>query len=77
MVEIIYMFVGALAQLQEADAGELSNWAFSVNGSWKMRIIIGFTMVPCGEVDLIFAELGRIGGIFNNYVYHAVTTPCG
>jgi len=34
-----------------------------------MRIIIGLAMVPRGEVGLIFAELGRVSGIFNNEVY--------
>jgi len=40
-----------------------------IRESWKMRILIGFAMVPRGEVGLIFAELGRVGGIFNNEVY--------
>jgi Kef-type K+ transport system membrane component KefB len=26
-------------------------------------------MIPRGEVGLIFAELGRVGGIFNNEIY--------
>ena len=26
-------------------------------------------MVPRGEVGLIFAELGRVSGIFNNEIY--------
>lgn len=33
------------------------------------RLIIGIAMIPRGEVGLIFAELGRIGGIFNNEIY--------
>jgi Kef-type K+ transport system membrane component KefB len=32
-------------------------------------MIIGFAMVPRGEVGLIFAELGRVSGIFNNEIY--------
>jgi Kef-type K+ transport system membrane component KefB len=43
--------------------------AFFINESWKMRIIIGLAMVPRGEVGLIFAELGRVSGIFSNEVY--------
>jgi len=43
--------------------------AFLIKESWKMRIIIGLAMVPRGEVGLIFAELGRVSGIFNNEVY--------
>lgn len=33
------------------------------------RVILGMAMVPRGEVGLIFAELGRISGIFNNEIY--------
>jgi len=40
-----------------------------IRESWKMRTVIGFAMVPRGEVGLIFAELGRVGGIFNNEIY--------
>lgn len=36
---------------------------------WKTRVITGLAMVPRGEVGLIFAELGRVGGIFNNEIY--------
>lgn len=36
------------------------------------RVAIGMAMVPRGEVGLIFAELGRISGIFNNEVYAGV-----
>lgn len=35
----------------------------------RQRIIIGVAMVPRGEVGLIFAELGRTAGIFDNDVY--------
>jgi len=34
-----------------------------------IRLIIGFAMVPRGEVGLIFAELGRASGIFNNEIH--------
>jgi len=43
--------------------------ALLINESWRTRIIIGFAMVPRGEVGLIFAELGRVSGIFNNEIY--------
>ncbi|MDJ0699102.1 MAG: cation:proton antiporter [Woeseiaceae bacterium] len=33
------------------------------------RVAIGMAMVPRGEVGLIFAELGRISGIFSNEIY--------
>ena len=34
-----------------------------------MRWVIGLAMIPRGEVGLIFAELGRVSGIFNNEIY--------
>ncbi|MEK6747745.1 MAG: cation:proton antiporter [Pseudomonadota bacterium] len=43
-----------------------------VSGSWKSRAIIGTAMVPRGEVGLIFAELGRTGGVLNNEIYAAL-----
>lgn len=44
-------------------------------GGWMLpvplhfRTVIGMAMVPRGEVGLIFAELGRVSGIFSNEVY--------
>lgn len=43
--------------------------ALFIKESWRMRMIIGLAMVPRGEVGLIFAELGRANGIFNNEIY--------
>ncbi|NOQ89501.1 MAG: cation:proton antiporter [Gammaproteobacteria bacterium] len=43
--------------------------AFIIRESWASRIMIGMSMVPRGEVGLIFAELGRFSGIFNNEVH--------
>jgi Kef-type K+ transport system membrane component KefB len=37
--------------------------------SWVTRGAIGMAMVPRGEVGLIFAELGRLTGVFNNEVH--------
>jgi len=39
---------------------------------WPARLAIGLAMVPRGEVGLIFAELGRVSGIFDNEVYAAM-----
>ena len=36
------------------------------------KIVIGMAMVPRGEVGLVFAELGRSSGLFNNEVYATV-----
>lgn len=36
------------------------------------RWMIGFAMIPRGEVGLIFAELGRVSGILSNEIYAAL-----
>lgn len=43
--------------------------ALLIRESWQRRLLVGLAMVPRGEVGLIFAELGRESGIFNNEVY--------
>jgi len=43
-----------------------------VNESRFIRIVSGMAMVPRGEVGLIFAELGRISGVFDNEIYAAM-----
>jgi Kef-type K+ transport system membrane component KefB len=43
--------------------------ALLIKESWRMRLMVGLAMVPRGEVGLIFAELGRVSGIFNNEIY--------
>ena len=43
--------------------------AFFIRESWHIRRVIGMAMIPRGEVGLIFAELGRISGIFTNEIY--------
>ncbi|MDH5395514.1 MAG: cation:proton antiporter, partial [Gammaproteobacteria bacterium] len=46
--------------------------AFLIKETWQTRIAIGLAMVPRGEVGLIFAELGRVSGIFDNEIYAAM-----
>ncbi len=43
--------------------------AMFIDEPLRQRVIIGVAMIPRGEVGLIFAELGRTSGIFNNEVY--------
>lgn len=43
--------------------------AFFIDESWHSRWLIGMAMIPRGEVGLIFAELGRLSGIFNNEIH--------
>ncbi|MDP2561617.1 cation:proton antiporter [Psychrobium sp. 1_MG-2023] len=46
--------------------------AFFINQPLKAKWMIGMAMVPRGEVGLIFVELGRVSGIFNNEIYAAL-----
>ena len=43
--------------------------AMMIREHWTQRLIIALAMSPRGEVGLIFAELGRTSGIFDNEVY--------
>jgi Kef-type K+ transport system membrane component KefB len=43
-----------------------------INEPFLARVAVGMAMVPRGEVGLIFAELGRLGGVFNNEVHAAL-----
>ena len=58
----------SLLFLLVAIVGKFSGAAFT-NESLRDKVIIGVAMIPRGEVGLIFAELGRTSGIFNNDVY--------
>ena len=65
----IWLLSGGL--LFTAVVGKLAGaWALRV--PWPMRWIIGIAMTPRGEVGLIFAELGRVSGIFDTEIYAAL-----
>ena len=51
--------------------------ALLIRESWPSRIVIGMAMAPRGEVGLIFAELGRASGIFNNEIYAGLVIVIG
>jgi Kef-type K+ transport system membrane component KefB len=40
--------------------------------SWPSRLVMGTSMVPRGEVGLIFAELGLESGILSNQIYASI-----
>jgi Kef-type K+ transport system membrane component KefB len=61
----------SLAFFGVAVLGKFSG-AVLLNEPWPMRFITGLAMVPRGEVGLIFAELGRAGGIFNHDIYAGI-----
>ncbi len=64
----VYAFAGSL--LLVAVVGKLAG-ALLLREPLSKRWAIGISMVPRGEVGLIFAELGRINGILVNDVYAA------
>ncbi|GMR21264.1 MAG: cation:proton antiporter [Gammaproteobacteria bacterium] len=63
-----FIWVFSLSLLVVAIVGKLVG-AFMIKESWPIRWVIGIAMIPRGEVGLIFAELGRVSGIFNNEIY--------
>ena len=58
----------SLALFALAVAGKMLA-AFLIRATLHARLAIGLAMVPRGEVGLIFTELGRAAGIFNNELY--------
>ncbi|NIQ01213.1 MAG: cation:proton antiporter, partial [Nitrospinaceae bacterium] len=65
----IWAFTSSLFVL--AFLGKLASGA-AVKGSWTQRSAVGLSMVPRGEVGLVFAELGLVAGILNNEIYSGV-----
>jgi Kef-type K+ transport system membrane component KefB len=66
-----FIWVFSLSLVTIAVAGKLAG-AWLIRESRYTRWAIGMAMVPRGEVGLIFAELGRVSGIFNNEVYAGI-----
>jgi Kef-type K+ transport system membrane component KefB len=48
-----------------------------IKGDWKERLSVGFSMVPRGEVGLIFAEFGRISGVYDEMLYAVMVFVVG
>lgn len=75
-----FIWVFSLSLFTAAIMGKLLG-ALIIREPWEARWIIGVAMMPRGEVGLVFAELGRVSGIFNNEIYAgmvivvALTTP--
>lgn len=62
------IWIISMTLLVVAVAGKLAG-ALLIKESWASRVAIGIAMVPRGEVGLIFAELGRESGVFDNTLY--------
>ena len=65
----IWMF--SLTMLLMAIIGKVLGALF-ITEKWSSRCLIGLSMVPRGEVGLIFAELGRVSNIFTNEIYAGI-----
>jgi len=63
---VIWELSGAL--LLVAIAGKMLG-AVLLQEGWHSRFMIGLSMVPRGEVGLIFAEIGRHSGILNSEIH--------
>lgn len=55
-----------------AVAGKIAGGHLLLREHWLMRTAVGVAMVPRGEVGLIFAQLGRVAGVFDGATYAAV-----
>jgi len=64
----VFIWQFSLSLLVAAVIGKITG-AYLIRVSWAARWVIGLSMIPRGEVGLIFAELGRVSGIFNNEIY--------
>jgi Kef-type K+ transport systems, membrane components len=63
-----FIWLFSLSLVVIATIGKVAG-AMLIRESWYARLAIGMAMVPRGEVGLIFAELGRVSGIFDNEIY--------
>lgn len=66
-----FFWVFSLALLAVGIVGKLAG-GLIVAANPHARVAIGMAMVPRGEVGLIFAELGRVSGVFDNDSYASV-----
>ena len=66
-----FIWIFSLSLFVVSVAGKVAG-AFMVNETWQRRCMIGTAMIPRGEVGIIFAELGRVSGIFSNEVYAGI-----
>ncbi len=66
----VWLFGGAI--LLVSVVGKMLFPFFLKTLSLQKKIIVGLSMVPRGEVGLIFAEIGRAADIFDNEIYTAL-----
>ena len=66
----VWLFGGSI--LFVAVTGKMLIPFFMRSLNFQKRVVVGLSMVPRGEVGLIFAEIGRASNIFSNEVYAAL-----
>ena len=64
----VFIWIFSLTTLLIAISGKILG-SFLIKEKNSTRLAIGMAMVPRGEVGLIFAEIGRTSGIFNDTIY--------
>jgi Kef-type K+ transport system membrane component KefB len=67
----LFVWLFSFTILVVAVGGKLFG-AWLIDEPLHSRLAIGMAMVPRGEVGLIFAELGRLAGVFDQAVYAAL-----
>ncbi len=63
-----FIWIFSLSLFAAAIVGKLLG-AFMIREPWPLRWVIGIAMIPRGEVGLIFVELGRVSGIFDQEIH--------
>ena len=64
-----FIWLFSLGMVAVAIIGKLLGGLLLVRQPRLLRVAVGMAMVPRGEVGLIFAELGRLSGIFDEAIY--------
>lgn len=63
-MSIVLLFIGIV--------GKVLSGLFIKTSSFKEKLLIGFSMLPRGEVGLIFAEIGKQSKLFDDLVYAVI-----
>ncbi|MCX7737899.1 MAG: cation:proton antiporter [Hydrogenothermaceae bacterium] len=63
-MSIVLLFIGIV--------GKVLSGLFIKTSSFKEKLLIGFSMLPRGEVGLIFAEIGKQSKLFDDIVYAVI-----
>ncbi|MGB5396340.1 MAG: cation:proton antiporter [Gammaproteobacteria bacterium] len=66
-----FIWLTFFSLLLAAIAGKLIG-GLLLRESLPLRLAVGISMIPRGEVGLIFAELGRVSGVFDDEIYAAL-----